>query len=408
MVRMEHERQQSERFALVARVARLLTTDLPLGEMLGRAADAMHEILGFPNIAIGLIDPADPRTLVIRTLGGHYKTILEGEHRIPITVGLMGAAVRTRDVVLVNDVANDPRYLPPPGSEGIRAELAIPILIGDRVAGVLNAESTEPLDDADAAILVVIADQLAVAIENARLYAAAQQVAVLEERQRLARELHDAVTQQLASLALMAQTLTPAYLRDTAEGDRRAGRLVEVSQAALAEMRTLLDELRPPRPRRDDTPAVRREPAAESGLARVRRYGLAHALRRLVDAASLDGVSVVLEVGAYTPQLPACEEALFRIAQEALANVGKHAQAERARVRLDTRDGSTVLTVSDDGVGLGAPERPLWPPGISGGLGLATMRERAAAIGAALRIDSDRDIGTAVEVIVPLGAVRPA
>ena len=410
--RYQDERQRSERFALVARVARLVTTDLRLDDLLRRAADAMHEILGFPNIGIALVDPDDPRTLVIRTLGGHFKTLIEGEHRIPITVGLMGAAVRTRQVVLVNDVANDPRYLPPPGSEGIQAELAIPILIGDRVAGVLNVESTEPLSDADAAILVVIADQLAVAIENARLYATAQHVAVLEERQRLARELHDAVTQHVASVALMAQTLSSAYLRDPTEGDRRAGRLVEVSQAALAEMRALLDELRPAETRRGGIPNVvardGAEPAAESGLARVRRHGLAHALGRLAEDAARDGMPVGVEVGRYAPQPAACEEALFRIAQEALANVVKHARAERASVRLDTRDGTTVLTIADDGVGLGASSPPVWPVGVSGGLGLATMRERASAIGAALRIDSGRGSGTSIEVIVPLGEECPA
>lgn len=411
--RYEEERQRSERLALVARVAHLVTADLQLDDLLRSAADAIHEILGFPNVGIGLIDPDDPRTLVIRTLGGHFKTLIEGEHRIPITAGLMGAAVRTREVVLINDVANDPRYITPPGSEGIRAELAIPILTGERVKGVLNVESTEPLSDADAAILVVIADQLAVAIENARLYATAQQVAVLEERQRLARELHDAVTQHLASVALMAQTLSPTYGRDAAEGDRRARRLVEVSQAALVEMRALMDELRPARTRRDGTPnaagsALPSDPAAEPWLARVRRNGLAHALGRLAEDATRDGTPVGIEVGAYAPQPAACEEALFRIAQEALANAVKHARADHVSLRLDTRDGSTVLAISDDGVGLGASTLPVWPVGVSGGLGLATMRERAAAIGAALRIDSGKGSGTSIEVVVPLGEECPA
>ena len=411
--RYEEERQRSERLALVARVAHLVTADLQLDDLLRSAADAIHEILGFPNVGIALIDPDDPRTLVIRTLGGHFKNFIGGEHRIPITAGLMGAAVRAREVVLVNDVANDPRYITPPGSEGIRAELAIPILAGERVTGVLNVESTEPLSDADAAILVVIADQLAVAIENARLYATAQQVAVLEERQRLARELHDAVTQHLASVALMAQTLSSTYGRDAEEGDRRARRLVEVSQAALVEMRALMDELRPVRTRRDGTPnavlsAPPSDPAAEPWLARVRRHGLAHALGRLAEDATRDGTPVGVEVGAYAPQPAAYEEALFRIAQEALANAVKHARADHVALRLGTRDGSTVLAISDDGVGLGASTLPVWPVGVSGGLGLATMRERAAAIGAALRIDSARGSGTSIEVVVPLGEECPA
>jgi len=252
-----------------------------------------------------------------------------------------------------------------------------------------------------------------VAIENARLYATAQQVAVLEERQRLARELHDAVTQHLASVALMAQTLSPTYARDAAEGDRRARRLVEVSQAALVEMRALLDELRPARTRRDSTPnatasARPSNPAAEPWLARVRRHGLAHALGRLAEDATRDGTPVEVDVGAYVPQAAAREEALFRIAQEALANAVKHARADHVSLQLDTRDGSTVLAISDDGVGLGASTLPVWPAGVSGGLGLATMRERAAAIGAALRIDTAKGSGTSIEVVLPLGEERPA
>jgi len=390
----------------VARVASLVTADLHLDDMLRRAAGAIHEILGFPNLCIALLEPEDPDTLVIRTLGGYYKTFIEGEYRIPVTAGLMGAAVRTREVVLVNDVTSDPRYVQPPGAEGIRAELAIPILLGTRVVGVLNVESTDALTDADAAILGVIADQLAVAIENARLYAAAQHVAVLEERQRLSRELHDAVTQHLASVALMAQTLSSAYGRDRVEGDRRANRLVELSQAALAEMRALLDELRPARAGQTDPPDRDTGVTRELGLAGVRRHGLAKSLRRLAEHTVRDGLPVEVEVSAYTPQPPVCEEALFRIAQEALANITKHARATSATVRLDTREAATVLTVADDGVGLNAVPLGVHPPGVSGGLGLTMMRERAVAIGGALRIDSSRGMGTTVEVTVPLGRER--
>ena len=406
--RYQEERRRSERLALVARVARLVTADLRLDELLQRAADAIHELLGFPNIAIPLIDPEQPRTLVVRTFGGHYKQRIKGEYRIPVAVGLMGEAARTRTTVLVNDVAADPRYLPTPGGAPTRAELAVPILLGDRAVGVLNVESDDPFDAEDAAIVGTIADQLAVAIENARLYASAQEVAVLEERQRLARELHDAVTQHLSSLTLIAQTLDSAYARDPAEGAERARRVVEVSQAALDEMRVLLAELRP-RTRRSGRTRSAAEAPAGSARARLRRHGLADALALLAEDVSRDGLPIDADLADYASRPLAQEEALYRIAQEALSNVVKHAGATRAILRLATRDGAAVLTVADDGAGFAADIEQTGEHAIQmGGLGLLTMRERATAIGGMVYIDSAAGRGTVIEVAVPLGEECPA
>jgi Signal transduction histidine kinase len=222
----------------------------------------------------------------------------------------MGEAARTRQMVLVNDVASDPRYLPTPGGAAA-CELAVPILLGDRVLGVVNVERDDPFREEDAAIVGIIADQLAVAIENARLYASAQRVAVLEERQRLARELHDAVTQHLSSIALIAQTLGPAYARGAEEGEGRARRLVELSQVALDEMRVLLAELRP----RGRYTAEHEAPAG-SARSRLRHHGLAEALSLLAAEVSCDALPVDAELAGYRPRPLAQEEALYRIAQE--------------------------------------------------------------------------------------------
>ena len=396
--RYEDERQRADRMALVARVARLVTADLRLEELLQRAADAIHELLGFPNLAIPLIDPEQPGMLVLSVKGGHYKRLIPGEYRIPITTGLMGEAARTRRTVLVNDVTADPRYLPTPGGASARAELAVPILLGERVLGVVNVERDEPFSEEDAAIVGIIADQLAVAIENARLYASAQQVAVLEERQRLARELHDAVTQHLSSLTLMAQTLGPAYARGREEGESRARRVVELSQVALDEMRVLLAELRP---RARDTGAPEAEAPAGSARARLRHHGLAEALALLAGDVSCDALPVDTDLARYVPRPLAEEEALYRIAQEALSNVVKHAGATYVQLQLATDDRTTVLSITDDGRGFTTSVERTGEHAVQmGGLGLLTMRERAAAIGATIRIDSAAQ-GTTVEVVVP-------
>ncbi|HET9725456.1 MAG TPA: GAF domain-containing protein [Gemmatimonadales bacterium] len=397
--RYEDERQRGDRMALVARVARLVTADLRLEELIQSAADAIHELLGFPNLAIPLIDPEQPNTLVLTVKGGSYKDI-QGEYRIPITQGLMGEAARTRQTVLVNDVAGDSRYLPTPGGCAACAELAVPIVLGERVLGVINVERDDPFCEEDAVIVGIIADQLAVAIENARLFASAQRVAVLEERQRLARELHDAVTQHLSSIALIAQTLAPAYARGMDEGEGRARRLVELSQVALDEMRVLLAELRP----RGRRTAEHQAPAG-SARSRLRHHGLAEALVRLAAEVSADAVPVTVDVGRYRPRPLAQEEAFYRIAQEGLSNVVKHAHATRARLELASDGRSTTLTLSDDGRGFTTSVEQTGEHAISmGGLGLLTMRERATAIGGTIRVDSSAGGGTTIEVVVPAEA----
>jgi signal transduction histidine kinase len=398
--RYEDERERGDRMALVARVARLVTADLRLDELIQRAADAIHELLGFPNLAIPLIDPEQPGTLVLTVKGGHYKHLIPGEYRIPISQGLMGEAARTRQMVLVNDVAADPRYLPTPGGAPASAELAVPIVLGERVLGVVNVERDEPFGEEDAAIVGIIADQLAVAIENARLYASAQRVAVLEERQRLARELHDAVTQHLSSIALIAQTLGPAYARGAEEGEGRARRLVELSQVALDEMRVLLAELRP----RGRYTAEHEAPAG-SARSRLRHHGLAEALALLAAEVSCDALPVDAELAGYRPRPLAQEEALYRIAQEGLSNVVKHARATYAQLRLASDGGCTVLSLTDDGVGFTASVEATGEHAIQmGGLGLLTMRERATAIGGTIRVDSSAGGGTTIEVVVPADA----
>ena len=168
--RYERERRRTEQLTLIARIRHTLTADLPLDELLQSAADAIHELLGYPNIGIPLIDPADPATMVIGIFGGQFRSTVGGEHRQPISEGIMGAAVQTRHVQLVNDVAADPRYILPPGAADICAELAVPLLSGDQVLGVLNVESGERFSEDDAASLEIVADQLAAAIINARLF----------------------------------------------------------------------------------------------------------------------------------------------------------------------------------------------------------------------------------------------
>jgi GAF domain-containing protein len=175
--RQEEERRRSLRFELIARIAADIHRAPDLDALLQRAADAIHGLLKFQNVDIPLLDPSDPGTLVLRIRGGNYKRKIQNVDYLPISGGIMGAAAREGRTQMVNDIRSDPRYVCPPGVKPARAELAVPICLGDRVLGVLNVEGDRPFDDLDRRSLEVIADYLAVAIDNSLLSGKASEAA---------------------------------------------------------------------------------------------------------------------------------------------------------------------------------------------------------------------------------------
>jgi signal transduction histidine kinase len=212
-------------------------------------------------------------------------------------------------------------------------------------------------------------------VENIRLYEQAQQLAVIEERGRLARDLHDAVTQTLFSSSLIAEALPDLWENNPEEGRQLLAELRQLSRGALAEMRTLLLELRP---------------------AALVEADLRHLLRQLGEAtAGRTGLPVVVDAEEICPLPDDVHVALYRIAQEALNNTVKHARANRVQICLRCLDDQTgiELCVVDDGRGFDpdhiAPER----------LGLGILRERAQAIGADLEITSRPGEGTRIRVV---------
>lgn len=357
--RYTREQRRTERFQLVARIAHIITADLRLGDVLQNAADAIHQLLGYTRVAISLVEPDAPNHALFRATSG--------------------------------EPAEDD------AEAASRSALALPIRVKERVLGLLEVENATPFTAEDAASLEIVVDQLAAAIDNARLYERGQRLAILEERQRLARELHDSVTQQLFGLTLMAQSLEPAWRRDAEEGARRSRRLLELSRTALAEMRALLAELRPEEAVQPTEETI--EPLF--GIGRVRRDGLPQALRAYAGGPQFDGLDVRLETRGFRRQAEVVENALYWIAREALHNALKHAQAKLIDVRLSSEDGMARLVVGDDGVGFDA-DAPHEPRMDGSGLGLASMRERAQALGGHLLIRSAPGEGTRISAAVPI------
>ena len=390
--RWRNERHRATRMELIARMGTIVQGTAPIEERLQAAADAIHDLLGYESVDIPLVDEHDPTVLVIAIRGGAYKRAISQVDRIPVARGIMGAAVRERRAQLVNDVAADPRYVTPPNVRPPRAELAVPIIAGDRVLGVVNVEGSQPFDAFDKQILEIVADHLSLALENARLAQAASQAAVLAERQRLARELHDNVTQILSSISLLSQSLEAAWRRDAAEGARRVQRLQQLAQTAFAEMRMLLRELSPPSaPTTMST--VSRRSRTFAGLEQLREHALPGALTRLLSAMVPEDLRLRMDFGAWVPQRIDGEETLYRVCQEAVSNVIRHAQSRVIVVSAVVTDAHAVLQVTDEGRGIGAEFRP--------GLGLSSMRSRVEQAGGHFRITPNTPRGTLIEARLP-------
>jgi signal transduction histidine kinase len=265
--------------------------------------------------------------------------------------------------------------------------VAVPLAPGGRPLGELQVHlhPGRTLREDDEAFLVALADQAAVAAQNASLFSATAQNATLLERQRLARELHDSVSQALFSMTLHARAaqrhLETAGLGPGEPAAREVERLRELTTGALAEMRALIFELRP-------------GALAEEGLvAAVRKQAAALEART--------GTTVRVEAPAERLELaPDVEEHLYRLVLEALNNALKHAEATVIEVDLHLEDGRLVVAVRDDGRGFDPKQDH------PGHLGLHTMRDRAGAVGGRLDLTSGPGKGTTVVAQVPY-VIRP-
>lgn len=401
-LRYEREKRRTERMTVIAHIARIITAGLEANELVATAAQVIHEHLGYPNVVIPLLYRDTEEYLLFDGHAGSYGDIMDRPHKMPITRGITGAAVSTRTAQIVNDVRKDPRYVPPPIPINVRTELAMPILLGDEVFGCINIEGLNPFDEDDVASIQIVADHLAVAIKNASLSREARKAAVMRERQRLARDLHDAVSQALSSISLMSQSIVPAWRRDPAEGERRARRIEELARLAFAEMRALLRELRP-----DSTVDLGLQAVENAGVADVKKMGLAAALQRFAFILAPQTPSIRLDFGAYLPQSPSLEERLYLICREALSNAIRHSAADRLEVSAAVSEDILTLSVQDNGRGFDVARAEVTANSPEQGIGLQTMSERAAALGGVCDVQSQPGRGTTVCIRIPLLAMTP-
>jgi signal transduction histidine kinase len=357
-----------------------VASQLSVDEVLQRLVDSARELAGARYAALGIPDGQGGfrRFLV----AGMSDELIASMGPLPRTHGMLGAMLETSGAYLAQDIHDDPRFRGwwPREHPDMRSFLGVPIVARDEVIGAFyltEKADAAAFDDGDRELIELLAAHAAIAITNARLYERSRELSILSERNRLALELHDVVSQKLFSLNLSADAAATLLERDPEAAQAQLGRVRELAREALGELRSLILGLRPADLTHDGL-----EGALRKEIEMVRRvHGVEVELR--ADCAGADGRdSLDFEV--------------LRIANEALHNAVRHASPSRVDVRLHGDEQRLTLEVSDDGIGFdpGDPELR------SRHLGLTSMEERARELGGALEVSSAPGAGTTVRLEV--------
>lgn len=369
------ERHQRLLAEALRKSATALNRSLDLDVVLDYILSSVQTVIFSDMVTVMLLDAGEVR--IVRAQGGQQVRLPEQADNVSLgvqDVDYLQRMAEEQRPLLVNRLHDYPDWPYNDKPQWVRAYMGAPIITEDMVIGFINILSLKhnAFEQSDLDILSVFCDQAAVAIRNARLYQQAGELAALEERQRIARDLHDAVTQTLFSANVVSKTLLRLHGRDPDQIGSGLQQLNQLTRGALAEMRTLLLELRP-------------ETLAETPIDRL--------LQQLGDAFSgRTETEIVVEAELTDDLYLPVKIVFYRVAQEALNNVYKHARARHVQVRLWHEDVMTYLSVMDDGRGFD-------PAAIVGDhLGLKIMRERAESIGARLGIRSQMGTGTTIEV----------
>jgi signal transduction histidine kinase len=373
-------------------ITRQLLAATELDTVLRVVVEAASRLCDASGAMVGLID-AERQHIDAVAAAGEPQAYFAHFRRPTLDDGFLsatatGQALAQRRAVAVDDYAAwGNRHTLQQGTVrlGVRAFVVAPLLVDGTPIGVLWVNDTRPRPFAaeDVALVEALADQAALAIEHTRLLTRSREAAALEERSRLARDLHDSVTQSVFSVGMLANAAHAQHARGHPATGATIGRIRAVAQEALSEMRALLYELHP---------------------AALAEEGLAKALAKLVAAMQVRTEVPLTFTGSATCRLsPDAETAMFRIVQEALGNALKYAQATAITVTLAETAEQLVASVTDDGVGFD-PALHVAPSadGQRGGLGLRSMRARAAAAGMKLQIASTSEAGTCVTVAAPV------
>jgi signal transduction histidine kinase len=368
-----------DELSLISRAVLAVSRQMPTREVLQVIVDSARTLAGARYAALGVPD----------SRGSFGEFIVSGltaaQQRaigpLPRQHGMLAELLRSTKAERLPDITADPRYggWLPAAHPPMDAFLGVPVLHGDEVLGIIfaaNKDSGGQFTPRDEELLTLFAAHAAIALTNARLHEDSRELSAAEERARLARELHDAVSQKLFSIRAHARAAAVIAERDPARAAVSVSAVSELAAEAQAELRAIIDGLAPP--------------ALD---------GLVESLRRYAGLASrAHGVPVSVRERSVPLLEPATEAAVYRVAQEALHNALRHSGGHQVTVSVTGTPRRVTLEVADDGKGFDPSSE------LGSGLGLASMRQRAAAAGGTVRVVSAPGQGTTVRLEI---AVRP-
>lgn len=356
-----------------------VASKLSVDDVLQRLVHHARELAGARFAALGIPDGRGGfrRFLV----SGMSDELIAAMGPLPRTHGMLGAMLEVAAPYRTEDIHNDPRFRGwwPARHPDMRSFLGVPIIAPEGIIGAFyltEKEDAPAFSLDDQRLIELLASHAAIAITNARLYEQSRELSIVSERNRLALELHDVVSQKLFSLRLAAETAAAQLDRDPDAARTQLKRTQRLAGEALDELRSLILGLRPPELERD---------------------GLVVTLRKEVEMLRhVHGVDIDLQATGPVDGDGDRNLAILRIADEALQNAVRHANAEHVQVRLTAEHRTLTIEVTDDGVGF-APEQPELR---SRHLGLTSMEERARELGGQLEIRSAPGTGTTVRLEV--------
>jgi len=349
---------------------------LDLGKILDHILDSVGRVTPYDGANVLLVE--SDLVHVVRQRGYVAKEVEREwlKQRIPVTkLATLQQLIDIGKPLAIPDTTTSPMWIGFPNLAWVNSNVIAPIRSNGKILGFISLDSATAgyFTQVDAERLQTFADQAAIAIQNARLLDRAKRAAVMAERNRLANELHDTISQTLWSISLITERLPAIWAIDQEEGGRSLTTLHELAQNALAEMRALLLELHP------------------SSLTETPLGDLIRQVAEVV--ANRTGLKISVRAESQEPVPPEVHFALYRVVQESLNNVALHASASHVEIVFSSHLGRVDLSIRDDGLGFN-------PANVGPGhLGLSIMQDRVQNIGGTMEAVSRKGEGTLIKVI---------